>query len=208
MTSREQVARSLETRVAETVGLLNVVSAELVSLIAEVIRTDAWKGWGIRSPEHWVVWQCGMSPSRARRLVAMARNLEELPRTPKQRAGIPWFAWVLGLAAAAAGAYFLLFYAQLAARPGQPNLQDILVASIGLVLLLEATRRAIGPILPVTAILFLGYQFLFTNTRFIRVLEYQYMTTDALFGIPAVPHDQGIAVVLEGQYFGAEKSGD
>lgn len=66
---------------AETVGLLNVVSAELVGLIAELLRTGAWEGLGIRSPEHWVVWRCGMSPGRARRLVALARGLEELPRT-------------------------------------------------------------------------------------------------------------------------------
>ena len=41
-------------------------------------------------------------------------------RSPAQRQRIPWFDWGLGLIAAIAGAYFLLFYAQLATRPGQP----------------------------------------------------------------------------------------
>ena len=73
--------RPLDDRVAEIVGLLNVTAAELVKLIGEALRTGAWQGFGIRSPEHWVVWRCGVSPARARRLVAMARALEELPRT-------------------------------------------------------------------------------------------------------------------------------
>jgi hypothetical protein len=71
--------RSLEDRVAETVGLLNVVTAELVGLIGEALRSGAWEGFGIRSPEHWVVWRCGVSPARARRLVAAARRLDGLP---------------------------------------------------------------------------------------------------------------------------------
>jgi hypothetical protein len=73
--------RGLEDRVAETVGLLNVVTAELVGLIGEALRTGGWEGFGIRSPEHWVVWRCGLSPARARRLVALARGLEALPAT-------------------------------------------------------------------------------------------------------------------------------
>jgi Domain of unknown function (DUF222) len=72
--------RPLEERLAETVGLLNVVTADLVALIGEALRTGAWEGFGIRSPEHWVVWRCGVSPARARRLVAAARALDGLPR--------------------------------------------------------------------------------------------------------------------------------
>jgi len=74
--------------VAELVGLLNVVTAELVDVIGEVVRTGAWEGFGIRSPEHWVVWRCGVSPGRARRLVRIARALDALPPTSSQfRAG-------------------------------------------------------------------------------------------------------------------------
>jgi Domain of unknown function (DUF222)/HNH endonuclease len=71
--------RPLEERLAETAGLLNVVTAELVALIGEALRTGAWEGFGVRSPEHWVVWRCGVSPARARRLVAAARTLDGLP---------------------------------------------------------------------------------------------------------------------------------
>ena len=71
----------LERRVASLCGLLHSVTAELVSAIAEVLRTGAWEGAGIRSPEHWVAWRCGVSAGRARRLVAAARRLAELPAT-------------------------------------------------------------------------------------------------------------------------------
>jgi Domain of unknown function (DUF222) len=57
------------------------VTAELVCVIGEVLRAGTWEGFGIRSPEHWVVWRCGVSPGRARRLVRMARALDALPAT-------------------------------------------------------------------------------------------------------------------------------
>lgn len=75
--------RSPEDRVADLVGLLNVVTAELVGVIGEVIRAGAWEGFGIRSPEHWVVWRCGVSPGRARRLVRTARALDALSVTSR-----------------------------------------------------------------------------------------------------------------------------
>ncbi|HET7299018.1 MAG TPA: C4-dicarboxylate ABC transporter, partial [Burkholderiales bacterium] len=56
------------------------------------------------------------------------------PLLKSQRKNIPFYDWVLALAAAFAGAYFLLFYAELATRPGRPTLQDIIVATVGIVL--------------------------------------------------------------------------
>src|SRR5688572_21484210 len=66
------------------------------------------------------------------------------------RSSVVWYDWILAVAGAFAGAYFLLFYGQLALRPGQPNMQDSVVATVGLVLLLEATRRGVG--LPMTVL--------------------------------------------------------
>jgi hypothetical protein len=66
---------------AEIVGLVNVCTAEMVGLIGEALATGAWQGLGIRSPEHWVTWKCGVSPTRAHRLVGLARGLGELPET-------------------------------------------------------------------------------------------------------------------------------
>jgi TRAP transporter 4TM/12TM fusion protein len=113
-------------------------------------------------------------------------------RSPAQRQRIPWFDWLLGLAAAIAGAYFLLFYAELATRPGQPNLQDVIVATLGLVLLLEATRRAVGMPMTVLALLFLAYILLgkylpdvlaHKGASWERMLSHQWLTTEGVFGV-------------------------
>jgi hypothetical protein len=71
----------VDDRVAELMGIINAATADLVDVIAEVLASGAWEGWGIRSPEHWVTWRCGVSPARARRLVALARRVAELPES-------------------------------------------------------------------------------------------------------------------------------
>lgn len=71
----------LEREIAEVCGQLNVAHARLVVLIGRALQSGAWEGTGITSPEHWVGWQTGLSPARARQLVAMARRVEDLPET-------------------------------------------------------------------------------------------------------------------------------
>jgi hypothetical protein len=71
----------LEARVAAVCGSLNVLHAELVELAAEAIETEAWAGGGVRSVEHWLAWQTGLSPRRAREVTAIARRRTELPVT-------------------------------------------------------------------------------------------------------------------------------
>ncbi len=68
-----------EARVEAAMGLLNVATADLITAIGEVLATGAWRVDGIASPEQWVTWRCGVSPARARRLVASARALADLP---------------------------------------------------------------------------------------------------------------------------------
>ena len=113
-------------------------------------------------------------------------------RTPRQRAGVPWFDWLLAVTAAAAGSYFLFFYADLATRPGRPILQDIIIACIGLVLLLEATRRAVGLPMMILAIVFLAYimfgKYLpevlaHKGASLERMLSHQWLTTEGVFGV-------------------------
>jgi TRAP transporter 4TM/12TM fusion protein len=108
------------------------------------------------------------------------------------RQRIPVLDWVLAIVAAFAGSYFILFYAQLATRPGQPNAMDIVTASIGLVLLLEATRRAVGMPMTVLAILFLAYIMFgkympdviaHKGASLERMLSHQWLTTEGVFGV-------------------------
>jgi TRAP transporter 4TM/12TM fusion protein len=108
------------------------------------------------------------------------------------RRHIPVLDWVFAIAAAFAGSYFILFYAQLATRPGQPNTMDVITASIGLLLLLEATRRAVGMPMTILAVLFLAYIMFgkympdviaHKGASIERMLSHQWLTTEGVFGV-------------------------
>jgi TRAP transporter 4TM/12TM fusion protein len=111
-------------------------------------------------------------------------------RSPRER--IPVLDIVFALAGAFAGGYLLLFYAQLATRPGQPTTLDIVVASAGILLLLEATRRAVGWPMAALAILFLAYCMLgpympevlsHKGVSLNRLLSHMWLTTEGVYGI-------------------------
>jgi TRAP transporter 4TM/12TM fusion protein len=114
------------------------------------------------------------------------------PLLKSQRGAIPFYDWILAIAGAFAGAYFLLFYNELATRPGIPSLQDIIIASAGIVLLLEATRRAVGLPMTILALLFLAYIMLgrylpdvlaHKGASLERMLSHQWLTTEGVFGV-------------------------
>jgi hypothetical protein len=64
----------VEARISELMGTINLATAELVDLIGDVIENETWTtATGVRSVEHWVTWQCGVSRRRAIDLVRMAR---------------------------------------------------------------------------------------------------------------------------------------
>jgi Domain of unknown function (DUF222) len=71
----------IEKEVAEVCGILNVAHARLVDLVVEVLENDLWSGHGVNSPEFWVAWQTGMSPSRGKTIVDIARRRVDLPAT-------------------------------------------------------------------------------------------------------------------------------
>jgi hypothetical protein len=59
---------------------MNLAAVALVRMIAELLETDGWHGWGINSPEHWVCWKANVSKHRAQGLVQIARRRTELPK--------------------------------------------------------------------------------------------------------------------------------
>ncbi len=77
----EAAAMMLQSRIAELCGHLNVLHAQLVDTIVEALDGELWQQWGIRSAEHWLAWQTGLAPGRARQLVDAARRKTELPVT-------------------------------------------------------------------------------------------------------------------------------
>ena len=80
-----------------------------------------------------------------------------LKRSPTDH--VPLQDWLLAVLAAGAGAYLFLFYQELSERPGAPLPRDVIVACIGVLVLLEATRRALGPPLAIVAIILLCYTY-------------------------------------------------
>jgi len=113
-------------------------------------------------------------------------------RRPGIRSRVPLLDWVFALAGAFAGAYLLLFYNQLATRPGVPIAMDIVVASAGMLLLLEATRRAVGAPMAVLALIFIGYIFLGPHLPDVvshkgasleRMISHMWLTTEGVYGV-------------------------
>jgi len=79
--------------------------------------------------------------------------------TSSPRDYIPIQDWIVGLIATFCAAYLYIFYEGLANRPGAPTQMDLIVAVAGMITLLEATRRALGPPLMVVATIFCIYTF-------------------------------------------------
>ena len=108
------------------------------------------------------------------------------------RTVIPWSDWVLALIGAFCAAYLFLFYNQLALRPGSPTRVDIIVGFIGVAIMLEATRRAMGFGMLVTTGLFM--LFVFTGPFMPEVLQHRgaslsrfishmWLTTEGVYGV-------------------------
>ncbi len=111
-------------------------------------------------------------------------------RSPRDR--VPMTDVALGLVAAASAAYLFVFYQQLAQRPGSLTTADLVTACIGIPLLLEATRRALGPPLAIIALVFLVYSLAgpympgllsHRGVSFTALANHQWITTEGVFGI-------------------------
>jgi TRAP transporter 4TM/12TM fusion protein len=110
------------------------------------------------------------------------------------RTYIPAVDWILGFVAAYCSFYTFIFYEDLAGRSGLPTNLDTTVGVVGILLLLEAARRALGMPLVVIASLFLIYT-LAGNLEFIpdvirhkgqsivKTTSHQWLTTEGVFGI-------------------------
>jgi len=108
------------------------------------------------------------------------------------RGYIPVQDWIIAFIAAFCAAYIYIFYAQLADRPGQPTTLDLVVAVIGLILLLEATRRALGPPLMVVATIFIIYTFAgpympdviaHKGASLVKGMTHYWLTTEGVYGV-------------------------
>ncbi|RUR33802.1 TRAP transporter permease [Vreelandella nanhaiensis] len=113
-----------------------------------------------------------------------------LKRSPRDR--IPLQDWAFAAVAAFCGAYLFIFYSDLAQRPGRPITQDIVIGVLGIIMLLEATRRALGPPLMVVAAIFIGYSLFgpympgilaHRGVSLGGLINHQWLGTQGVFGI-------------------------
>ncbi|AAW84768.1 transporter [Aliivibrio fischeri ES114] len=113
-----------------------------------------------------------------------------LKNSPRDR--IPAIDWVLALLGSFAAAYIYIFYTELAGRSGAPTTFDIVAAVTGMILLLEATRRALGPPLMVVAAVFLLYTFAGPHMPDViahkgaslnKAMSHLWLTTEGVFGV-------------------------
>ena len=111
-------------------------------------------------------------------------------RSPRHR--IPLQDWGLAVVAAVCGAYLFLFYREISTRPGQPSTLDFVAAVVGMLLLLEATRRVVGPPLAIIALLMLGYAFAGPHMPDVvahkgislsKAVSHYWLTTEGVFGV-------------------------
>ena len=110
--------------------------------------------------------------------------------SPKDR--IPPWEWVLAVVGAGTALYLYVYYQDISGRVGAPILQDFVVSVIGLIVLLEATRRALGPALMIVASVFLAYTVLgpympeiiaHKGNNLSEIVNHQWITTEGVFGI-------------------------
>ncbi len=106
---------------------------------------------------------------------------------------IPLLDWVLAFSAAFCASYLYLFQSYLITRAGSPTPVDIVVSVVGVLLLLEATRRVMGFPMTVVAALFLLYVFLgpyapdliaHRGASLSRAASQIWLTQEGVFGVP------------------------
>jgi TRAP transporter 4TM/12TM fusion protein len=111
-------------------------------------------------------------------------------RSPRDR--VPLLDWAFALVGAFCASYLFVFYRELAERPGKPTDTDVTVAVTGIVLLLEATRRALGLPMVIVAVVFLVYTFggpympdliAHKGASLNRAMTHQWLTTEGVFGV-------------------------
>ncbi|ARP76145.1 MULTISPECIES: TRAP transporter permease [Bordetella] len=125
--------------------------------------------------------------------IAMFLGYLAYPATKRSaRDRMPWYDWVLALAAGFCGAYLYLFYNELATRPGQPTSMDVATAVAGLLLLLEVTRRALGLPMTVLGAVFVLYALAgpwlpdvlaHRGASIERLMSHMWLTTEGVYGV-------------------------
>ncbi|WJY22954.1 TRAP transporter permease [Fontisubflavum oceani] len=110
---------------------------------------------------------------------------------------VPIFDWIL-MAIGGACAFYIFWFSEelaLTARSGLPTQTQVIIGAVGLLLLLEASRRALGPALTIVGSIFLLYAYMgqgwlipelieHEGLSFTALINAQWLDTGGVFGIP------------------------
>ena len=128
---------------------------------------------------------------------------------------IPWYDFIIAVVACLSAVYIAIDYVGINERYGAPITRDIVIGLILLFVLLEASRRVIGPALSIIALFFCFYAFFgpympdilaFKGVSLGRFMGQITMSTEGIYGIPL---DVSATIVFLFVLFGAmlEKAG-
>lgn len=106
---------------------------------------------------------------------------------------VNWTDWLFAILGMVTALYIWADYAGISERPGQPIGRDIVMGVLLLALMLEATRRVLGPALPIICCVFIAYVALgpylpdliaFKGASLSRFISQITMDTQGVYGVP------------------------
>ena len=107
--------------------------------------------------------------------------------------GLNWLNWAWAILGVVVCGYVLVDFENLVNRMGALNTTDRILGGLCIIMVLDATRRAIGWPLPIVTVIFLLYAYFgylipgsFGHRGYDlhRILNQMYMTTEGIFGVP------------------------
>jgi TRAP transporter 4TM/12TM fusion protein len=116
----------------------------------------------------------------------------KLPHSAANPGGVPLLDWALAIVCAISVLYLPYVFADLANRVGNPDTLDVLMGTVLFITLLEATRRSMGPALPLIAIGFTVYALAgpyfpsllkHAGATWSQMINHQYLTSQGIYGV-------------------------
>lgn len=111
----------------------------------------------------------------------------------REREGLNWLNWTWAILGVIVCGYVLVDFENLVNRMGALSTTDRILGGLCIIMVLDATRRAIGWPLPIVTVVFLLYAYFgylipgsFGHRGYDihRILNQMYMTTEGIFGVP------------------------
>jgi TRAP transporter 4TM/12TM fusion protein len=189
----------------ETIDSSRIEAAKEIALKEEGPRRrlEGFTGWlsaglAVAMSLLFIYWAWATVTAQMLRLVFLGFTLVLsfllYPACRKRRfTGVPWFDWLLiGLSLIAIG-YPIWDFEEFIYRAALPNLTDQILGGLTILLVLEATRRTTGWILPVVALIFMAYAWFgpwlpppwtHQGYRLDRLVGHMYITLEGIFGVP------------------------